>query len=223
MFNRKPLTRDRAPVATSLIAEGIRIAGNVSFGGALFVSGTIDGQIGSSEPTAVLTVADQGLVNGDIRVPSAIIHGHVRGNIHVTQTLELAGTARIDGDVYYRSLVVAAGAQVNGHVRHCADGGSGVPASVFEPAGAHLSEMDVHHHAAVTDEPDMTKQAIAERDASAFEENAVRPGAITTEVSTVTTVAETASAFVVDTALTDASPASPPRKRGRLSMTKRDV
>lgn len=218
MFNRKPLTRDRAPVATSLIAEGIRIAGNVSFGGAFFVSGTIDGQIGSSEPAAVLTVADQGLVNGDIRVPSAIIHGHVRGNIHATQTLELAGTARIDGDVYYRSLVVAAGAQVNGHVRHCADGGTGVPASVIEPAGAHLSEMDVHHHAAVTDEPDMTEQAIAY--ALAFEENAVRPAAITTEASTV---AETASVFVVNTALTDASPASPPRKRGRLSMTKRDV
>jgi len=119
MLSRK--RNDRTPITshdTSLIARGTYIRGDVRFSGALHLDGRIEGSILAEEEGAVLTLSESGLVQGEIRVPHAIINGQVNGNVQVEQRLELAAQARITGDVYYSTLEMAAGAQVNGRMCH---------------------------------------------------------------------------------------------------------
>lgn len=119
MLNRKRTERAAPSSAdTSLIARGTTILGDVRFSGTLHLDGRIEGSVLAEEEGAVFTLSENGIVQGEIRVPHAIINGRVQGDIHVTNRLELAPEARITGDVHYRTLEMAAGAQVNGRMSH---------------------------------------------------------------------------------------------------------
>jgi cytoskeletal protein CcmA (bactofilin family) len=105
--------------ATSLIARGVTVRGDVHFSGALHLDGTIEGSIHADAGSdGVLTVSETGSVTGRIQVPHAVINGGVTGDIDVSERLELAPLARIEGDVSYQVLEMAAGAQVNGKMIH---------------------------------------------------------------------------------------------------------
>nr|WP_199042165.1 polymer-forming cytoskeletal protein [Dyella sp. ASV24] len=118
MLNRKRSERAPAHPDTSLIARGTVIQGDVRFSGALHLDGQVVGSVLAEEQGAVFTLSESGQVEGEIRVPHAIINGHVRGDIHAAERLELASEARVIGDVHYRTLEMAAGAQVNGRMSH---------------------------------------------------------------------------------------------------------
>jgi cytoskeletal protein CcmA (bactofilin family) len=78
-------------------------------------------------------------VQGDIRVPHAIINGQVQGDIHIDERLELAPQARVHGDVHYKTLEMSAGAQVNGRMTHHAGGATRelpAPEELGEPVPA---------------------------------------------------------------------------------------
>lgn len=123
MFNTNRKTADNNLNAeTSLIARGTAIRGDVEFAGALHVDGSIDGVVlADATGGAVFTLSEQGRVCGEIRVPNAVINGTVKGDIHAAERLELAAQARIEGDVHYNVLEMAAGAQVNGRMVHETD------------------------------------------------------------------------------------------------------
>ena len=120
MLNRKRPERTPAAHAsdTSLIARGTVIRGDVRFSGTLHLDGQIEGSVLAEEDGAVFTLSENGIVKGEIRVPHASINGRVQGDIHAGERLELAPEARIIGDVHYRTLEMAAGAQVNGRMSH---------------------------------------------------------------------------------------------------------
>lgn len=118
MLNRKRTERTPASHDTSLIARGTTIRGDVRFSGTLHVDGRIEGVVFAEEEGAVFTLSEHGIVQGEIRVPHAIINGQVHGDILATDRLELAPDARITGDVKYRTLEMAAGAQINGRMSH---------------------------------------------------------------------------------------------------------
>ena len=99
---------------TTLIAEGTLIRGDVAFTGGLHLDGRIEGAITADGQDAVLTLSDKGEVSGEIRASNAVINGRVEGDIVVAERLQLAASARIDGNVYYKVLEMAAGAQING-------------------------------------------------------------------------------------------------------------
>jgi cytoskeletal protein CcmA (bactofilin family) len=125
MLNRR--RSDRAASAssdTSLIARGTVIRGDLRFSGALHLDGRIEGSVLAEGEDAVFTLSEQGQVHGEIHVPHAIINGQVQGDIHATERLELAPQARITGDVHYRTLEMAAGAQVNGRMSHRVENGA---------------------------------------------------------------------------------------------------
>ena len=121
MFHRKSDTRGPAGSDTSLIARGTVIHGDVYFTGALHLDGRIDGSVIATSDDALLTLSDQGQVEGEIRVPQAVINGHVTGNVTVSARLQLAALAHIDGDLCYHTLEMAAGAQVNGRIARQAE------------------------------------------------------------------------------------------------------
>lgn len=99
---------------TTLIAQGTVIRGNVHFSGGLHVDGLVEGAIQAEGDEAILTLSECGSVQGEIHVPNAVINGHVIGDLHIANRLELANAARIEGNVHYRVLEMSAGAQING-------------------------------------------------------------------------------------------------------------
>lgn len=121
MFNnsRKSPTPSVGATATSLIARGVTVRGDVHFAGALHLDGTIEGSVHADPGSdGVLTISETGRVMGRIEVPHAVINGGVTGDIDVAERLELAALARVEGDVHYQVLEMAAGAQVNGKMIH---------------------------------------------------------------------------------------------------------
>lgn len=106
---------------TTLVAEGTTIRGDVEFSGGLHLDGAVVGAISAQGDKAVFTLSEKGRVEGEIRAPNAVINGKVKGDIIVSQRLELAEKARIDGNVYYKVLEMAAGAQLNGKMIYQAE------------------------------------------------------------------------------------------------------
>lgn len=121
MLNRRRTDRATGSHDTSLIARGTVIRGDLRFSGALHLDGRIEGAVLGEGEDAVFTLSEHGQVHGEIHVPHAIINGQVTGDIHAAERLELAPQARISGDVYYHTLEMAAGAQVNGRISHRPD------------------------------------------------------------------------------------------------------
>ncbi|HXD38690.1 MAG TPA: polymer-forming cytoskeletal protein [Rhodanobacter sp.] len=116
MLNRKRRERHQASDDTSLIARGTVIRGDLCFRGALHLDGRVEGTIVGEGEDAMFTLSEHGQVDGEIRVPHAILNGHVTGDVQVTARLELSAQARIDGNLRYHTLEMAAGAQINGNI-----------------------------------------------------------------------------------------------------------
>jgi cytoskeletal protein CcmA (bactofilin family) len=107
---------------TTLISHETVVIGEVHFSGNLDVEGLIQGNIiAQTGKDALLRVVGKGRVEGDIRVPCAIINGAVQGNVYTTKLLELASKSRVQGNVYYTLVEMAAGSEVNGSLIHMAD------------------------------------------------------------------------------------------------------
>ncbi|HZX69421.1 MAG TPA: polymer-forming cytoskeletal protein [Rhodanobacter sp.] len=123
MLNRRRSDRNNASSETSLIARGTVIRGDLRFNGALHLDGRIEGTVLAEGDDAVFTLSEHGEVQGEVHVPHAVINGHITGDVHVGVRLELAPRARIDGDLRYHTLEMAAGAQVNGRIARLAEEG----------------------------------------------------------------------------------------------------
>lgn len=106
---------------TTLIAAGTVIEGHLHFSDGLHLDGKVNGSVVGEGEHAVFTLSESGTVKGQISSANAIINGRVEGDISVADRLELAGEARVDGNVYYKVLEMAAGAQVNGKMVYQSD------------------------------------------------------------------------------------------------------
>ena len=139
MFSKDKRNSSRVAAISTLIAENTTIRGDVQFSGGLHLEGTIDGSIGAEGPDAVLTLSRKGRVNGEVRVSNMVIDGTVVGDVFVTERIELAANARIDGNVHYKLLEMTAGAQVNGKMLHQDD----APRRLAAPGADMAAEVGV--------------------------------------------------------------------------------
>ncbi|HAU06991.1 MAG TPA: cell shape determination protein CcmA [Gammaproteobacteria bacterium] len=99
----------------SLIGKNTFINGNIEFSGGLRIDGNVTGNIGSvSNDDSVLTLSENGLITGEIKVPNMIINGEIRGDIYADGHIELVDKANITGNVFYHQIEMAVGAEVNG-------------------------------------------------------------------------------------------------------------
>ncbi len=107
---------------TTLISHDTVVIGELHFSGNLDVEGLVQGNIiAQSGREALLRVVGKGRVEGDIRVPRIIINGEVKGNVYSSKHLELASKSRVQGNVFYALVEMAAGAEANGSLTHMAD------------------------------------------------------------------------------------------------------
>lgn len=137
MFGNDKRGNRSTSAITTLIAEGTTIRGDIEFDGGLHMDGAVEGSISAQGAKAVLTLSDKGRVTGEIRAPNAVINGQVKGDIIVSERLELAAQARIDGNVYYKLLEMAAGAQLSGKMIYQAE-----PPRQLSGPGARLAADD---------------------------------------------------------------------------------
>lgn len=101
----------------TLIGAKTKIKGDISFSGGFRVDGHVVGTVLSDgAPDAVLTISDQGSVEGEVRAPHVIINGVMKGDVIASERVELAAQARVHGNVHYKVLEMAAGAQITGRV-----------------------------------------------------------------------------------------------------------
>lgn len=117
--NRKKI---RATKIDTLIGRKSEMLGDVNFSGGLHVDGTVKGNVVSEDdPSSVLTLSETGTIEGDVKVPNVVLNGTVVGDVHAKHHIELASNARITGNVYYRLIEMAMGAEVNGNLVHVAE------------------------------------------------------------------------------------------------------
>lgn len=111
--------RARGGTVETLIGSRTEIRGDVLFSGGLHVDGKIRGKVLSAlGEDSSLSIAEGALVEGDVSVPILVVNGSVSGNVHASERMTLAHTARVNGNVYYNNIEVQSGAEVNGQLVH---------------------------------------------------------------------------------------------------------
>ena len=120
MFGDKNKSGGRAGHAMeTLVGPRVLIRGDVNFSGGLYVEGRIVGKVIAEEGApAVLSVAEAGLVEGEVRAPVVVICGQLRGDVHAAERVELHANARVQGNIYYKVVEMAAGAMLTGRLIH---------------------------------------------------------------------------------------------------------
>jgi len=99
----------------SVIGQQTQIVGDITFAGGLHIDGAVRGNVfAKADEKATLTVSERGAIEGEVKVPYVILNGIVKGDVHASDRVELAANARVEGDVHYRMIEMAMGAEVNG-------------------------------------------------------------------------------------------------------------
>ncbi|WP_296600314.1 polymer-forming cytoskeletal protein [Phenylobacterium sp.] len=99
----------RKPAAASLVAEGVRIKGDIETAGDLHLDGAIDGDL----RVGLLIIGESGSVTGAIHADAIEVRGRVTGVI-CARRVKLWATARVDGDISHTELAIEAGAHFEG-------------------------------------------------------------------------------------------------------------
>jgi cytoskeletal protein CcmA (bactofilin family) len=103
----------------TLIGPRVVIHGDVIFSGGLYVEGKIIGKVSADDgQPAVLTVAEQGCIEGEVRVPIAVVCGALHGDVFSSERIELAAKARVRGNIHYKVVEMTAGAMITGRLIH---------------------------------------------------------------------------------------------------------
>ncbi len=118
MFKHKPTHLDGQAIDT-LIGPQVTIHGDLVFSGGLYVEGRIHGKIIAEEGAkAILTLAEQGRIEGEVQAPIVVINGELHGDVHASERVELAARARVLGNVHYKVVEMRAGATLTGRLIH---------------------------------------------------------------------------------------------------------
>ncbi len=99
----------RKLTAASLVAEGVRIRGDLVTDGDLHLDGAIEGDLSVGQ----LTIGETGMVSGTIQADAVEVRGRVVGTISARR-VRLLASARVDGDISHTELSIESGAHFEG-------------------------------------------------------------------------------------------------------------
>ena len=119
--NNKPVApRGASNTVDTLIGRQTEIRGDVVFSGGLHVDGVIRGKVTAHEEdkSAMLSISESGLIEGDVHVPHMMVNGRIQGDVHAMERVSMAQKAHVVGNVHYKLLEMASGAMVNGQLFH---------------------------------------------------------------------------------------------------------
>jgi cytoskeletal protein CcmA (bactofilin family) len=96
----------------SILAEGLRIEGNVLSEGKIRIDGEINGDIKGD----YIILGETSKIKGNILSEFIVIMGTVEGNIS-SQEVEIKTTGKIRGDIVTQKLSIEPGASIEGTLR----------------------------------------------------------------------------------------------------------
>jgi len=76
----------------------------MAFSGELQLHGRLEGTIESEGGT--LTIGEEAMIKGEIKVNDVLIYGKVQGNVYATGRVELRGKAEVYGDLHCNRLAM---------------------------------------------------------------------------------------------------------------------
>ncbi|MAI89547.1 polymer-forming cytoskeletal protein [Ponticaulis sp.] len=121
----KPATRS----APSLISVDIQLKGSIVSEGEIQIDGKVEGDVKAS----ALTVGDSGEIIGEVVAETIVVRGTVKGHIRARK-VQLASSAKVQGDITHSSLSIEANAIFEGQVKHSEDPLKAAPAPSMSSA-----------------------------------------------------------------------------------------
>jgi cytoskeletal protein CcmA (bactofilin family) len=100
----------------TIIGPSVKVEGDFASKGNVTVEGAVYGTIKTDKD---LKVGSAAKISANIIAANAFVSGEVKGNVKVNGKLELSDTSRIFGDVEAKTLIMAAGAVLNGKCSMC--------------------------------------------------------------------------------------------------------
>jgi cytoskeletal protein CcmA (bactofilin family) len=100
----------------TIIGSLVKVEGDFVSKGNVIVDGDV---VGTLKTEKDLRVGPKAKIAANIYAANAFIAGEVKGNIKVKERLELTETSRIFGDIEAKTLIIAAGAVLNGKCVMC--------------------------------------------------------------------------------------------------------
>jgi cytoskeletal protein CcmA (bactofilin family) len=108
---KKTFNSEGDELMNTIIGKDTLITGTVDVKGAVRVDGTVKGKVVCTD---CVTIGAGGLVEADIESNTAVIAGHMIGNVVATEKIELQTKCELEGDIKTKSLVIEQGAMFCG-------------------------------------------------------------------------------------------------------------
>ena len=98
----------------TIISEGAKIEGKLSFPGSVKIDGEVTGDIKSG---GTLTIGRDAKVDSNVQTKDAVISGNFKGKMHVSGQIEIKSTGKFIGDLIQDKslLVIEKGGLFKGH------------------------------------------------------------------------------------------------------------
>lgn len=100
----------RSHQVPTIIGETTKVVGDIKSNGILHVDGSIEGDIVCEE----LVIGVKGNITGTVKAQSMYLYGTLQGKAFA-DSLFIAKTARIIGDVTHNTIAIEPGAYIDGH------------------------------------------------------------------------------------------------------------
>ena len=103
--------------ATSLVAAGTVLNGDITFRQELVIAGTVNGSVTcSGEDSGVIRILDGGSFTGEITAPTVEIAGKVDATVTGTNSVSIGSTAQVSGVIRFYKLAISPGAVITGEL-----------------------------------------------------------------------------------------------------------
>ena len=93
----------------SVLANDLKITGEITSTGIVEVMGEIDGNITADS----LTVGTEGRISGSVKAKAVEVKGHIDGKVH-SEGFTMRASAQVVADVTYSTVIIESGAQIEG-------------------------------------------------------------------------------------------------------------
>lgn len=109
----KTSTKKTKNIPFSILGSQTFFEGKIVLKGETRIAGHVEGVVIAED---VLVIEDGAKINGELHGTNVEICGLLSGSIHVSQTLRIASTACVEGDVFAFKLIVEEGAKLRGKI-----------------------------------------------------------------------------------------------------------
>jgi cytoskeletal protein CcmA (bactofilin family) len=105
---------DSASTDVAHIGKSVVVKGELSGSEDLYLDGEVEGSIELREHH--LTIGPHGRVRATVHARDVVVHGHLNGNVHGTERVELKKSAVLTGDILTKRIVIEDGAVFKGGI-----------------------------------------------------------------------------------------------------------